>query len=333
MTIVLPLIYILIFPGFLFLALVALLAEYVDRKLCAKLQNRVGPPWYQPFADLIKLAAKQDLVPELADTWMFRLTPLVALTAVLAAFLYIPIWSNRALFGFQGDLIVVLYLLTIPTVTFFLGGWYSRSVFSMIGAARSLMQLFAYEIPLFLCILAPAILANTWSIGGTPAIPATPTTPAVPAVPGITEFYAAHPAYALINLLGLGVSMIALLGKLERVPFDIPEAETEIVAGSFTEFSGRRLAIFRLAISIEMIVAASLFAAVFIPFGLTLGPVPAFLLYLVKVFAIVAALSVLRTIFARLRIDQMINFCWQIAAPLAFLQVLADLILKGVLPA
>ena len=307
----LDLFHMLVFPGFLFLAAFSLLAEYVDRKLHATLQNRVGPPWFQPWADLLKLAGKEELLPEQADTTMFRLVPLVAMAAVVTAFFYIPIWGPTALFAFQGDVIVVLYLLTIPTVTFFLAGWYSRSVFSMIGAARNVLQLFAYEIPLFLAILAPALLAGTWSLSE------------------MAEWYGRHPGYTALNVIGLAVALMALLGKLERVPFDIPEAETEIVAGSFTEYSGRLLAMFRLAINIEMVVGAALLAAVFLPFGLGLGPVVGFVLFLVKVMGIVAALSLFRTVFARLRIDQMINFCWKIAAPVALLQLLIDLVAKG----
>jgi len=301
---------ILIFPGFLFLAVIALFAEYVDRKLCAKLQNRIGPPWFQPWADFIKLLAKENLVPELVDRPMFAATPIVALTAVVTAVLYIPIWKPSALFAFKGDVIVILYLLSIPTVAFFLGGWYSRSLYSMIGAARAITQLFAYEIPLFLSILAPALLADTWSLSE------------------LTKYYSANPLHMLFNIIGLAVGLLALLGKLERVPFDAPEAETEIVAGTLTEYSGKLLAIFRMAISIEMIVGASLLAAVFLPFGLNLGPGAGFGLYLVKVFAIVCLISVLRSVFARLRIDQMVNFCWQYAAPVAFIQLLIDLAAK-----
>ena len=303
----------LVFPGFLFLILFALFAEWVDRKLHAKLQNRVGPPWFQPLADLIKLAAKTDLIPTQADRWVFTLTPVIALACTVTASLYIPTYRHDALFPFKGDLIVVLYLLTLPTITFFLGGWYSRSVFSMIGAARSLMQMFAYEIPLFLSILAPAMLADTWSLSA------------------MSRFYHLHPWFALFNVLGFGISLVALLGKLERVPFDIPEAETEIVAGSFTEYSGRLLALFRLSIAIEMVVGAGLVAAVFLPFGMDLGPVAGFIFYVIKVLAIVAVLTLLRTIMARLRIDQMIDFCWQIVAPLAFIQLVLDLVIKGVL--
>ncbi len=307
--------YMLVFPGFLFLLAFSTTAEYIDRKLSAKLQNRVGPPWFQPIADLIKLAAKEDIIPDLAGKGMFKLMPVFALTATLTSFLYIPVWSTSAPYAFSGDVIVVLYLLTIPTMTFFLGGWYSRSVYAMIGAGRAIMQLFAYEIPLFLAILAPAMLAGTWSISE------------------MTKFYGAHPAYAAFNVIGLCVALVALLGKLEKVPFDTPDAETEIVGGTFTEYSGRLLAMFRMAIGIEMVVGASLLAAVFIPFGLNLHPVAGFVLYLVKVVGIVCLMSIMRSVLARLRIDQMINFCWKIAAPIAFIQLLIDLVAKLVLKA
>ncbi|MGA2265132.1 MAG: complex I subunit 1 family protein [Phycisphaerae bacterium] len=313
--------YMLVFPGLAFLIVFSLLAEYVDRKLYARLQHRIGPPWFQPLADLIKLSAKEEIIPQQADTGIFKFVPLVALAAAATAFLYIPLWGRRAPYAFEGDLILVLYLLTIPTVTFFLGGWYSRSLYSMIGAARSVIQLFAYEIPLFLCILAPALLADTWSLSS------------------MTQYYHQHPARMLLNVAGLGVCLVAMLGKLERVPFDIPEAETEIVAGSFTEYSGRLLAMFRLTLDVEMVVGATLIAAVFLPFGLDLpqrlgaawGGAAGFGLYAAKVLAVVCVLSVLRTVMARLRLDQMINFCWQIAAPVALAQVVVDLVAKGLL--
>jgi len=311
MQIIYNLLSILIFPGMLFLCVLALAAQYMDRKLGARLQNRVGPPWYQPLADFIKLAAKQDVVPEQADRSVFKLMPIVAFTATLAASLYIPTWSQHALYAFEGDLIVVLYLLTIPTITFFLAGWYSGSTYSLLGAVRSITQLFAYEIPLFLSLLAPAMLANSWSISK------------------ISAFYAVHPSYALFNVIGFCVAIISMLGKLEKVPFDIPEAETEIVAGSFTEYSGRLLAMFRITLDVEMVVGASLLAAVFFPVGMGLPMVAGFFLYLVKIAVIVAIISVLRTVAARLRIDQMISLCWKIVAPVAFVQLLIDLTVKG----
>ena len=303
--------YLLIFPGFLFLSAFGLAAEFIDIKLCARLQNRVGPPWFQPLADFIKLSSKEDIIPEEANPSMFKLMPVLAITATITAIFYIPLWSANPTYAFSGDLIVVLYLLTIPTLTFFLGGWYSTSLYSRIGAVRALTQLFAYEVPLLMSILAPALLADTWCLSE------------------MSTFYSKHPMLWLFNILGFAISMISLLGKLEKVPFDIPEAVTEIVAGTFTEYSGRLLALFRLGIDIEAIVGAALLSAIYLPFGLGLGVPAGFLLFVVKVLAIICVLSVLRTIFARLRIDQMVSFCWRCLAPLAFVQLFIDLILKG----
>jgi NADH-quinone oxidoreductase subunit H len=310
MNALLNLVSILIFPGMVFLLVLGLAGQFVDRKLYARLQNRVGPPWYQPVADLFKLLGKEAVVPEEADRRMFTSAPIFALAAVIAAYLYIPLWDTHPVLSFQGDLVVVLYLLLIPTLTFFLGGWYSRSIFSTLGAVRSITQLFAYEIPLLIALFSPALLANTWSIAG------------------IVTWYAAHPWLWLVNLLGLAVGLVTLLGKLERVPFDAPEAETEIVAGSFTEYSGRYLAFFRLAIDSEAIVSSSVLAAVFLPFGFGLPAWLGVLVYLAKVGGILSVLALLRTVFARLRMDQMINFCWRYVAPLAFLQVIIDLVVK-----
>jgi NADH-quinone oxidoreductase subunit H len=301
---------VLIFPGFFFLLVLGLAGQFVDRKLHARLQNRVGPPWFQPAADFFKLLGKESVVPEEADRRMFIMAPIFALAAVVAAYLYIPLWSVKPLFSFAGDLVVVLYLMLIPTLTFFLGGWYSRSIFSTIGAVRSITQLFAYEIPLLIALLSPALLADTWSISG------------------MAAYYQAHPWYWLFNLVAFGVALVTLLGKLERVPFDAPEAETEIVAGSFTEYSGRHLAFFRMAIDAEAIVSSSLVAAVFLPFGLGLPLWLGIIVYLAKLCAILFLLALLRTVFARLRIDQMVNFCWRYVAPIAFLQVIIDLVVK-----
>jgi NADH-quinone oxidoreductase subunit H len=303
----------LVFPGFLFLAFMGLACEYIDRKLYARLQNRVGPPWFQPFADFIKLAAKEEIIPEEANPRMFKAMPVFAITATITASFYIPMWNARALLSFNGDLIVTLYLLTIPTLTYFLGGWYSTSLYSKIGAVRSLTQLFAYEVPLLMAILSPALIANTWSLGE------------------MARFYNAHPLYLLFNMIGFAISIVALLGKLEKVPFDIPEAETEIVAGTFTEYSGRLLAMFRLSIDIEAVVGSALLAAVYLPFGLGIGGAMGFGLFIMKVLLIISILSLSRTIFARLRIDQMIEFCWKYVSPFAFLQILISLILKGAL--
>lgn len=303
---------ILVFPGFLFLGAYALIFAFLDRKMCARLQNRIGPPWYQPLADFLKLLGKESIIPEEADKRVFKTLPVVALATVTAAYLYIPLWSPLSLYPFEGDLIVVLYLLTIPTLTFFLAGWYSTSVYATIGAVRALTQLFSYEIPLFMALLAPALLAGTWSLSG------------------ICAYYAAHPLYLLINLPALCVAIVACQGKLERVPFDLPEAETEIVSGTFVEYSGRYYAIFRMAIDCELVVVCSLIAAIFLP----LYPSAAwlgFVVYILKTLVILFILAVFRSVMARVRIEQMVNFCWKYLTPVALIQIIANLLLKGVL--
>ena len=160
-------------------------------------------------------------------------------------------------------------------------------------------------------LLGAAILAGTWSVSG------------------IAQFYSNYPLLALANIPGFIVAIISIQGKLERSPFDIPEAETEIVAGPFTEYSGRFLALFRMSIDIEMIVVSSLAAAIFFPVWSTniwLGIV----IYLVKTIFIVFILSLMRALMARIRIEQMVNFCWKFLAPAALLQILIDIIIKAV---
>ncbi|MCB4792247.1 MAG: NADH-quinone oxidoreductase subunit H [Elusimicrobia bacterium] len=303
---------IFIFPGFLFLGTISFIAEYLDRKFYARLQNRVGPPWFQPVADFIKLLAKEEIIPADAEPKIIKILPVVSLSSVITAFLYIPLWHTKALFAFNCDIIVIIYLLTIPTLTFFLAGWYSTSIYSMLGAVRTLTQLFAYEVLLFLSILSPALLADTWTLSA------------------VTEFYSKNPLLCLLNIPAFIIAVISAQGKLEKVPFDIPEAETEIVAGTFTEYGGRLLALFRMTISSELIVISALLAAVFFPFGLGFNPVIGFLIFLFKMLIMIAILAIFRTIVARLRIDQMVELCWKVLAPLAILQLFLNLIIKEV---
>ena len=305
--------YMMVFPGFLFLVSYSWACEWVDRKLYARFQNRVGPPWYQPLADFIKLMAKEEIIPEAADKVILRFLPVFAIAAVLTAFLYMPIWNTQAVYAFSGDLIVVFYLLTIPTLTFFLAGWHSTSLFATLGSVRNLSQLFAYEVPLLISLMGPALLAGSWSLSG------------------ISQFFATHPALLVVNLIGFAVSLVAVQGKLERVPFDIPDAETEIIAGSFTEYSGRLLGLFRLGLNLEMVVAATLISVVFLGGSFGLHPILGFILFIVKTLLIVAILSLFRTVTARIRIEQMMQFCWRYLAPLALVQLLLNIVVKAYL--
>ncbi len=303
----------IVFPGFLFLGVLSLVFEYVDRKVYARLQNRVGPPWFQPLVDLLKLMSKETIVPKEAEGRVFSAIPVFAFASTAVAFLYIPLWSATSLYPFASDLIVVIYFLTVPTLAFFLAGWFSSSLFAEIGAIRAMTQLFAYEVPFYISLLGPALLAGSWSISG------------------ISQFYHTHPLLILVNIPALLVAIVATQGKLERVPFDIPDAETEIVGGTFTEYSGRLLAMFKMTVNAELVVVASIIAAIFFPVYFAASPFVSFLLFLLKVLLVVFLLAVMRAALARFRLDQMISFCWKVLAPIALGQILIDLIVKGAL--
>ena len=314
--------FVLVFPGFLFQFVMAAALEWMDRKLYARMQNRVGPLYtgqsgfLQPFADLVKLFAKEDLTPAAADKFMFNLMPLVALAAVCASGLLVPLWSIKPFTSFPGDIIVDAYLLAIPSFALFLAGWFSSSPFSLIGASRVLTQLFAYEVPFFLALLTPAVIAGSWQI---------------------TEIMAFRwwegPWWSIaLRMVGqtiaFGVAVTCLQAKLERVPFDAPEAETEVVAGPLTEYSGKKYGIFRLEKNILMYTGAALVAAVFLP-SFPIGAILGGIWLIAKTLVVVAILSVIRASFARIRIDQIVVFSWKYLAPLSLLQYLVVLVLKA----
>lgn len=310
----------IIFPGFVFLSSYSLLAEFVDRKLYARLQNRVGPPVFQPLADFIKLLSKEDIVPSLADRKTFTAIPIFAFAATVTAFLYIPIWVTQPVLSFEGDLVLVLYLLSIPTLALFLAGWHSSNLLGQVGSLRAITQLFSYEVPYFLALLAPALLLGTWSISK------------------LINYQVNHFWLILVLPISFVVGLIALVGKLERIPFDIPEAETEIVAGHVVEYSGRRLAIFRLTTDIEMVVGAALISALFlggydvffslVGVHIVLQVLAGLLAFVLKTMLVIFALATIRSLFARIRIDQMVSFCYKWLAPLAILQLFLAILVK-----
>ncbi len=320
MAVVKTLLYLLVFPGVIFLFAYATFAEWFDRKVYARLQNRMGPThtgpfgMLQPVADFVKLMAKEDVTPAVADRKMFNWLPLVGLAIVSTAILLLPVWhvglGAPTFTSFSGDIVVILYLLTLPTLVFFLAGWSSTNLFSTIGAARVLTMLFGYEVPFFMALLGPALLANSWRLAE------------------IAAFYRHNPLLALANALGFVIAVICVQAKLERTPFDIPDAETEIVGGTFTEYSGKKLAYFRLMTDIEMVVASGLIATVFLG-GFPGGAVLGFVQFVLKTLVVIFLLSAIRAATSRIRIDQVVSFAWNWLAPLAVLQLLVDIVLKG----
>jgi NADH-quinone oxidoreductase subunit H len=301
----------LVFPGLVFLFTLAWFYEWLDRRFFARLQNRYGPIYtgshglLQPVADFIKLLAKEDIEPAAADKPLFRCVPILILTLPLTALFLIPMNGVKAFVNFEGDLIFIIFIMSLLAILAFLGGWSSTNRFSTLGGLRAAMQILGYEVPLAIVLIGPAIAARSLSISK------------------IVEWQAANSLWMIaLTPIGFGIAILAMLAELEKVPFDIPEAETEIVAGWQTEFSGRKLALIRLALDLELVLAAGLITALFL--GGPSGPIPVIpciVWFLIKGTLVVLILSNLRALFARFRIDQMVSGSWKFLVPLAILQI------------
>ena len=300
-----PIIALLFFPGGLFVMVIGLLYEWIDHKLVARLQNRVGPRWFQPLADLVKLLAKEEIVPNGVNRWLFYILPVVALASALCTALYIPMAGLAPSYSFRGDLIVTLYMLSVLTICMGVAGANTLDRFSLLGATRTLTQMFSYEAPLLLALLGPAIAAGSWQISE------------------INAYAHAHPWDILVfQFFGLAVTMIGLMGKLELPPFDAPEAETEIVAGAMTEYSGRGFALFRLGKTVELIITLTLVASFYL--GGVTNPIE----FLLKTLGILLVMAVLQSLFARLRIDQTVGLWWRLGALLALVNILVGIFIR-----
>jgi len=299
------LIALMIIPGGLAILAAGMAYEWADRKLVARLQNRVGPRWFQPLADIVKLLAKEEVLPDGVHAQMFYALPVIALAGALTSVLYVPAFGLAPTFSFNGDLIVTIYLLSVLTLCIGLAGANTLNRYSLIGATRTLTQMFSYEAPFLLALLGPAMVAGTWEIGG------------------IARYAESH-WLILTQPVGFVVAVIGLMGKLELPPFDAPEAETEIVAGALTEYSGRGLALFHLGRSVEFVVGLTLVAAFY------LGGVANPLLFFAKTLVLLAAMSGGQAVLARLRIDQTVGLWWRYGALLVLAQYLVVIVWEGV---
>jgi NADH-quinone oxidoreductase subunit H len=297
---------IVLFPGGLFLLAAGLAFEWADRKLLAQLQNRAGPRWFQPLADIFKLLAKEEIVPEGVDSRLFIGLPIVALAGILTAGLYVPMAGLKPSFSFEGDLIVTIYLLSLLTLSIGLAGSNTADRFSVVGATRTLTQLISYEAPFLLAMLGPAVAAGSWQISEIAA-------------------YASSHWLVLAQPLGFLIAIIGLMGKLEMPPFDAPEAETEIVAGALTEYSGRGLALFRLGKDVETVIGLTLIAAFY------LGGVANPLSFLLKTLALLLGMVGFHALFTRLRIDQTVGLWWRYGVLLVLIQWFIVIISQGTL--
>ncbi len=309
---------VVVYPGMGFLILLSLLYEWIDRKFVARLQNRYGPLYtgpsgiLQPFADIVKLLSKEDIEPKGVDHVVFRAAPILMLALPLLGLLVVPINSQTALLAFEGDLIFMIFLLTLIAALVFLAGYASANRFGTIGGLRAALQMLGYEVPLSVSLVGPAIMAGSLSISR------------IVQWQTRTGFW-----MILMQPVGFAISILCLLAELEKIPFDIPEAETEIVAGWLTEYSGRKLALLRLAGDVEMVLACGLLAALYLGGPAAPAPWLSIVWFLVKTVAVLLIFSNLRSLFARFRIDQMISGCWKYLLPLASIQLIAVELMLG----
>ena len=300
----------LVFPGALFLILLAFFYDWFDRKIVARMQNRVGPlvagriGILQPFYDFVKLVAKEDITPAAAVRPLFTTMPVMAVAIAVFSILFVPMLSHEALLHFEGDMVLVMTLNTFFSIIVFMAGWAAMGRFGSVGAERAATQLMGYEIPEFISAFSVCLLAGSLSIT------AVNNAQAQVGIP-----------FILLQPLGFVVFLVSLQAELEKVPFDIPEAKTEIVGGWLAEYSGKKLAFFKLAEELRVVFGAALMATLF--FGGNHGPLlPPIAWFLIKTTIAVFIISTFRAVAARFRIDQVLKGGWKWLTPLALLQVL-----------
>ncbi len=311
--------------GTLGMALFGLLAGLwfmgIDRVLAARMQARIGPPVRQPFIDLAKLLVKQNVVPANAIPWLFNGAPLLALASAITILLYIPMAAFQTLpvLNLHGDLVLIMYLLLVPGLAMVAGGLSSGSPYATIGAQREMVTMIAYELPLastviaFAWKLASLDIANPFSLA---TLAATPIWPLVGPV-------------GFMGLLLLLVTMALVVpGELGRIPFDAPEAETEIAGGLLVEYSGRNLALFSLSLAVKTIVVTSLIVALFFPWNFTdilpitccpfLAAGANIIFFLLKLLVVLFfSVTLIRISVARFRITQVVDVYWKVLGALS----------------
>lgn len=280
----------LIFPGFLFSVIIGGILSWFDRKLTARIQYRVGPPWYQPLMDILKLMGKETIIPRGAHKSVFILAPYLGLIALILTCLILWKVNLFKVEGFMGDLIVIIYLLAIPSLAIILAGFASANPLSSLGASREVKLLLSYEFPFLLAILVPILKAGSIRISD------------------ILDYQLGNGAilFSFSGFLSFIVVLLCMQAKMGLVPFDIAEAETEIIAGPLTEYSGSLLAIFKLN-KMLMLVVMPLFILTCFWNGFGGSN---FLLDTLKFLFIVVIFTLIRNTNPRVRIDQAMRFFW-----------------------
>ncbi|MDG7001368.1 MAG: NADH-quinone oxidoreductase subunit H [Nitrososphaerota archaeon] len=307
---------IFLFPGLTFFVWLAFVFDWLDRKTAARMQGRIGPLLagphgiLQPVADFFKLTTKEEIIPEFADKLVFEWGPPLFFAAPAIGSIFIPVTGLSAIVSDPFDLLLILFVLAFSTLMAALLGYASSGRYSTIAMGRLVIQYTGFEVPLIISIVTPAILARSLSVSG-------------------IVVAQSHYWYILLAPISFAVFIIAALAELEKAPFDIPSAKTEIVAGWMTEFSGRSLAYVKLTKNLSYVFLSALAASLFLggPSGPVLTQTPVlqsvlFLIYfLVKLFAVGFVIFALRTALARVRIEQATRMFWTILTPLSLLQM------------
>ncbi|MDO8840736.1 respiratory chain complex I subunit 1 family protein [Methanocalculus sp.] len=282
----------------------------IDRRVSARMQARIGPPLSQPYIDLKKLLSKENIIPENAVASIFNAAPIIALASSLIVLLYLPIGSMMPVLGGYGDLILVMYLLAVPALAMVAGGFASGSPYATIGAQREMVSMIAYELP-----LASIVIAVAWLLYSS----------------GITDPFAlssvvANPVWTMVGPLGMVGLFVLLLtfawvspAELSKIPFDTPEAETELAGGILVEYSGKNLGLFTVAQGVKTLVMGGLAVAIFFPWNISplLGltsyaamAVDAIFFFLKVIILMILSVTVIRTGLARFRITHVVTLFW-----------------------
>jgi len=291
-----------------------LLYKGIDRKISAHMQGRIGPPIRQPFRDVVKLFTKENIVPENAIPWIFNLVPLIGLVATISILIYLPIGGFSPIMAWGGDLILILYLLIIPSLALVIGGFSSGSPYAIVGAQREMATMIAYEFPLAIIVISLAWKLTQFGSENVFALSTIAGTPVWNNVTGPLGFI----GFAILLL----VLVIVTPAELSKIPFDSPEAETEIAGGLLVEYSGRNLAMFYLTDGVKTVVMASIIVVLFFPYNLSnlsiLSGISGYaaiaidiLFYLLKIFLVILfSVTLIRVAIARLKIDQIVYTYW-----------------------
>ncbi len=286
-----------------------LLVGQTEHKVMAHLQGRLGPMyaggyhgWAQLVADAAKFIQKEDITPRAADRWVFKLAPAVALVPYLVALSVIPLSATVVGADVGASALFVLAASGVGIIGLLMAGWSSANKFSLLGGMRAAAQLLSYELPLVLSVASVALAAGSVSLTG------------------IADAWS--PLWLIWQLPGAFVFLIASLAELQRGPFDMPIADSEIVMGPFTEYTGLRFAFFLLSEYAGIVVMSLLFAVLFLggwhgPFSDALGP----LWTILKGYVIAILIIWFRVSWPRIREDQLQRLAWLILVPVALAQL------------